>query len=147
MKAMQFIKSKGAVENEIGVVRQVRMWLGDITNGEYMLTLERAKKPRSNDQNKLMWVWFNCIAQSWSEATGGGFTAQDVHDAFCITLLPKTLPNGTRIPGSTKLLTTDQMTEFLNKVQAEAATEYGITLLSANDPMYDLWARQYTTYY
>lgn len=143
MRAYQFTKAKGEVPMYPLIVQQLQLWLQDATNGEYTLVLERTKKSRSSDQNRLMWVWFTCIAKSWSEATGRGFTAQDVHDAYCLMFLPKTLPNGTRIPGKTSKLNSDEMTAFLNQVQSDAAVEYGITLLSNNDPLYELWSRQY----
>lgn len=143
MKAVVAIKSKGVVVNAMEVINQVKMWLGDASNGNYTLSFERVKRPRSNEQNRLMWVWFTCIARSWSEASGCLFTAQNVHDAYCIKFLPITLPNGVTVTGGTSKLTSEQMTEFLNKVQADAATEYGITLLSITDPMYDLWSKQY----
>lgn len=142
MKTLLINKSEGRILNANEVFQQLQLWLSDATNGEYLLSFERAKKPRTNDQNKLMWVWFGCIAKSWSEATGRVFTPQIVHDAYCDKFLPISTPSGL-IPGSTKGLTTEQMTDFLNKVQADAATEYGITLLSINDPIYPMWARQY----
>lgn len=142
MRGQTIIKRNGSISNLSEVLQQVRLWFNDATNGEYLLTFERAQKPRSNEQNRLMWVWFTCIAQGWSEATGRVFTAQNAHDAYCLLFLPIDTPHGT-IAGSTRGLTAEQMTEFLNKVQADAASEYGITLLSINDPMYALWARQY----
>ena len=143
MKSQRVIKVKGAVVDEIGIVKQVQMWLNDATNGDYMLSFDKVKKPRSNEQNRLMWVWFTCIARSWSEATGRVFTSQNVHDAYCLMFLPVTLPNGKNIAGSTSKLTSEQMTEFLDKVQADAATEYGIKLLSLSDLLYEEWSRQY----
>lgn len=144
MKSTRVIKFKGAVVGEDRLIDQVRMWLGDASNGDYILSFERVKKPRSNEQNKLMWVWFTCIARSWSEATGMVFTSQNVHDAYCLKFLPVTMPNGNNIPGKSSMLTTEQMTEFLNKVQADAAMEYGIKLLSLSDLNYEEWSRQYT---
>lgn len=142
MKAIVVNKVNGEVKNLREVGQQLRLFFNDATNGEYHLIFEKVKKSRTRDQNKLMWVWFNCIAKSWAEATQMGFTAQNVHDAYCQIFLPISTPHG-NIPGHTKNLTTEQFTEFLNKVQADAASEYGITLLSTNDPMYELWARQY----
>lgn len=142
MKACRVIKANGAISNIGEVERQLQLWLNDATNGEYTLVFERAKKPRSNEQNKLMWVWFNCIAKSWTEATGRAFTPQNVHDAYCQLFLPVSTPHG-NIPGSTSKLTVEEMTEFLNKVQADAASEYGISLISINDPFYAIWSMQY----
>lgn len=143
MKCIRVNKANGNVGDEVGILRQVRLWFSDATNGSYMLSFEKIKKPRSNDQNRLMWVWFTCIARSWSEATGRVFTRENVHDAYCQLFLPVTLPSGQNIAGSTSKLTTEQMTEFLNKVQADAADSYGIKLLSLTDVRYEEWARQY----
>ena len=52
-------------------------------------------------------------------------------------------PRG-RIAGHTSGLTTEQMTEFLNKVQADAASEYGITLPNPEDLYFEMWAEQYS---
>lgn len=141
MKSVRFFKQRGQSNAET-VLPQVQMWLNDATNGEYTIRFERAKKPRSNDQNRLMWLWFTCIAKSWSEATGKAFTSQQVHDTYCALFLPVDTPRG-RIAGHTKGLTTEQMTEFLNKVQADAASEYGITLPNPEDLYFEMWAQQY----
>ena len=143
MKSTRVIKFKGSVVGEDRIIDQVRMWLGDASNGNYTLSFDRVKRPRSNEQNKLMWVWFTCIARSWSEATGIVFTPQNVHDAYCLKFLPVTMPNGQNISGSTSKLNSEQMTEFLDRVQADAATEYGIKLLSLSDLNYEEWSRQY----
>ena len=146
MKGVVVTKVNGCISNESEILAQVKFWLNDAFNGEYLLSFERTKKPRSNDQNRLMWVWFGCIAKSLSEAAGRVYTAQNVHDYYCTKFLPVTLPNGENAAGKTSGLTTEQMTDFLNRVQADAATEFGITLLSIADPMYALWAREYSNY-
>lgn len=142
MKHIKFIKQRGQ-SNAEAVLPQVQMWLNDATNGEYTIRFERAKKPRSNDQNRLMWLWFTCIARSWSEATGYVYTKDDVHDTYCTLFLPIDTPRG-RIAGHTSGLTTEQMTDFLNKVQADAASEYGITLPNPEDLYFEMWAEQYS---
>lgn len=142
MKTLLVNKVKGQTLNVSEIQSQVELWLRDALNGNYLLTFERAKKPRTSEQNRLMWLWFGCIAKSWSEATGHVFTSQDVHDAYCRVFLPISTPKGV-IAGSTKGLTTEQMTEFLNQVQADAATEYGITLPNPEDMYFEIWAKQY----
>lgn len=142
MKSVRFFKQRGQSNVET-VLPQVQMWLNDATNGEYTIRFERAKKPRSNDQNRLMWLWFTCIARSWSEATGRTFSPQTVHDTYCTLFLPIDTPRG-RIAGHISGLTTEQMTEFLNRVQADAASEYGITLPNPEDLYFEMWAEQYS---
>ena len=135
-------KLKGQTLNVSEILSQVELMLSDATYGTYLLTFERAKKPRSSEQNRLMWLWFTCIAKSWSEATNRTFTSQDVHDAYCLMFLPIQTPKGA-VAGKTSGLTTEQMTEFLNKVQADAASEYGITLPNPEDRYFEIWAKQY----
>lgn len=146
MKTLKVTKVKGVVADVMSIVRQVNLWINDATNGDYIITFDRIKRPRSNEQNRLMWVWFTCIAKSWSEATGIAFTPQNVHDAYCQLFLPVTLPSGLNIAGSTSRLTSQQFSEFLDKVQADAASNYGIRLLSPTDAFYEEWSRQYVNY-
>lgn len=141
-KSILVNKSKNQTLNVSEILAKVEVMLSDATYGTYLLTFERAKKPRSSEQNRLMWLWFTCIAKSWSEATNRTFTSQDVHDAYCLMFLPIQTPKGA-VAGKTSGLTTEQMTEFLNKVQADAASEYGITLPNPEDRYFEIWAKQY----
>lgn len=141
MKATRYSKSRDG-NNAEEIVQTVQLWLNDAMNGEYVLTMEKARSPRSNNQNRLMWLWFSCIAKSWSEAAGRTFSAQTVHDVYCRLFLPVDTPRG-RIAGHTNKLSTEQMTEFLDKVQADAAGEYGIRLPNPEDKYFELWAQQY----
>lgn len=141
-KSILVNKIKNQTLNVSEILAQVELLLSDATYGTYLLTFERAKKPRSSEQNRLMWLWFTCIAKSWSEATNRAFTSQDVHDAYCLMFLPIQTPKGA-VAGKTSGLTTEQMTEFLNKVQADAASEYGITLPNPEDRYFEIWAKQY----
>ena len=50
-----------------------------------------------------------------------------------------------RVVGSTTELNTLQMTNFLNKVQADAATEFGITLPLPADRHYQSFIDEYRT--
>lgn len=143
MKPIEVIKQGGEVLNESTIFSTLKTWLACISNGTYVLRLERKKKQRSIPQNKLMWLWFTAIAEEWSNACGRGFTKEDVHDAYCMQFLPRETPNGLRYGGSTSSLTTEEMTDFLNKVQADAATEYGITLPNPDDHIWDMWVEQF----
>ena len=100
------------------------------------MAIERVQRPRSNPQNRLMWLWFTIIAQSWSEAVGRTITPEQVHDAYCQIFLPVTMPNGATIAGSTSRLSSEEFTDFMNKVQADAASEYGIRLPTPEEAMY-----------
>lgn len=133
MRKIRFTKKNGELfrgYNEI--MFDLRTMLGLIGNGDYYICIEKAKESRTLNQNDIMWLWFKHIAKEWSDATGKTFTQQDVHDAYCIKFLPKATPKGV-VGGSTRTLTKDEMTEFLDKIQADAASDYGIKLPSKSD--------------
>ena len=123
----------------------LKMWMQAAPAGEYVLTLEKRKQKRTMNQNKLMWLWFTIIAQAWSEATGTHFTSQVVHDAYCLKLISVSTPIG-RVPGSTSSLDTKGMTDFLEQVRADAASEYGIELPDPEDDNFEDIRNYYNTY-
>ena len=94
-----------------------------LPNGKFTLTIKKQAKDRSVSQNALMWMWFACIA----DTTGN--TKEEVHDAYCYMFLSRPVTMGSRsgiIPMGTSGLNTEEMKEFLDKVQADEA-QMGIT--------------------
>jgi hypothetical protein len=83
------------------------------------------------------------LSKEWAEATDDHYTKEQWKEFFARKFLPVTGPCGEIVGGSTSALTTEQMTEFLTKIQAYAATEWGITLLGAEDSMFNEWRSQY----
>ncbi len=111
-----------------------------LQNGKYTLTIRKQERDRSTSQNALMWMWFACIA----ETTGN--TKEEVHDAYCLLFLSRHVTMGRRsglIPSGTSKLTTSEMKEFLDKVQADAHTELGIRLPSPEDEFFQAFAEEY----
>jgi hypothetical protein len=133
-------KDKGTT-NSPEVLETIQLWLDTVRNGQYTIEMKKAVEKRSISQNKLMWLWFSAIADAWSDATDRAFTRNDVHDAYCLMFLPIDTPKG-RVGGSTSGLSTEEMSEFLEKVHADAADD-GITLLNPEDKMFEQWAMQY----
>ena len=114
--------------------------VSQLRNGRYRVKIERYTEPRTLPQNALMWMWFTCIERET------GTDKQDVHDYYCNRFLRrKTFIKGREmtIAGSTSKLNTLQMTDFLNKVQADAATELGITLPLPQDRYYNEFINEY----
>ena len=65
-----------------------------LRNGEYTLTIKRKTKPRTLNQNALMWQWFRCIGACFREYTGEEYWStadgvQDIHDLYCKKFLSK----------------------------------------------------------
>ena len=141
MKRLVIYNKDKYTNNNSEVIDRVMLWLSTALNGNYTIEMKRVQEKRSISQNKLMWVWFDVIADAWSDATGRVFTRNDVHDAYCLMFLPVDTPKG-RVGGSTSGLSTEQMSEFMEKVQADAASD-GIVLLNPEEKFFDEWAAQY----
>lgn len=134
--------NKSSGSNNVSFVKDtVSMWLETAPNGDYRVTMEKVSKPRSINQNNLMWLWFTAIADEWSEASGKVFTRQNVHDVYCEMFLPVDTPKG-RVGGSTSILSSEDMGVFLDRVQADAADD-GIVLPNPEDKIFDVWRMQY----
>ena len=105
-----------------------------LRNGRYTVTFARQREPRSIEQNALMWLWFTCIENET------GTPRQDVHDYYCRKFLRKNINwngrNEVVVEGTSKQ-TKERMTVFLNQVQADAATEFGITLPNPDDRYFE----------
>lgn len=110
-----------------------------LPNGKFTLTIKKQAKDRSVSQNALMWMWFACIA----DTTGN--TKEEVHDAYCFMFLSRPVTMGSRsgiIPMGTSGLNTEEMKEFLDKVQADAA-QMGITLPDPGDQYFEAFCEEF----
>ena len=145
MKQIEFSKTNG----EIGDMAALHAWLDKsvkwLTNGRHTLEIKRSVRKRSLAQNRLMWLWFACIEQET------GQYAQDIHDYYCLRFLRREvtdLSTGAMVavPGHTSALSAEAFTDFLNKVQADAATELGITLPVPDDEGFQDFEDEYKQY-
>lgn len=111
-----------------------------LRNGRYVVSIAKEREPRSIEQNALMWLWFTCIEQET------GTPRQDVHDYYCRKFLRKNiLWNGRTevVAEGTSKQSKERMTVFLNQVQADAATEFGITLPNPDDLYWEEFYQMY----
>jgi hypothetical protein len=92
------------------------------------VTVQEHKAKRSADQNRLYWNRLNDIAaQAW--VGGKQFSAEAWHEHFKRTLIgSEEVPSGGSIGISTTTLSVAEFSDYINKVEAYAATELGITL-------------------
>ena len=112
MRTLVITKEHGTLDYR-ATLDAVTLWLQTCANGKYTISMKKVQETRSNQQNKIMWVWFNLIAKAWTEATGRVFTKDDVYNIYCLMFLPIDTPRG-RAAGSTSSLTQEQMSEFLD---------------------------------
>lgn len=111
-----------------------------LANGKYTITIKKAKEKRSIPQNDLMWMWLTCIERET------GTPKDDVYMYYCKKFLMKTIQVGNkmeRIYNTSSKLNMEQMTEFLNKIQVDAATELGITLPKPEDRFFEQFYAQF----
>ena len=111
-----------------------------LRNGTYVIEIKQATTKRTVSQNALMWMWFACVERET------GTPKQDVHDYYCRQYLRRQVTwkdETITVIGETKKLNTQQMTDFLNKVQADVAVEFGITLPRPEDRYFAEFYSQY----
>ena len=111
-----------------------------LANGKYTITIKRANEKRSIPQNDLMWMWLTCIERET------GTPKDDVYMYYCKKFLMKTIQVGNkmeRIYNTSSKLNMEQMSEFLNKIQVDAATELGITLPKQEDRFFEQFYAQF----
>lgn len=122
--------------------RAVMAYLDKLPEGKtYNVTIVRHRERRTMDQNRLLWLWVNCI----SDETGQD--KDDLHEYFKQKFLgfdTKTLW-GVQVfkSVSTASLDTLQFTQYLERIRAFAAAELGIELPDPQDQYWDQFEQQY----
>ena len=111
-----------------------------LRNGSYNLTLKRVNEKRTVNQNDLMWMWFRCIENDT------GTDKNDIYMYYCKKFLCKVIRVGEKVEKvyeTSSMLNTAQMSEFMKKIQADAASELGITLPIPEDKYFEAFYQQY----
>lgn len=140
MKTILIYKNKGEIQNKERVLVQLDNMFKLLVNGNYILNVKKQVNKRTLDQNALMWLWFACIENET------GTEKQDVHDYYCKLFLKReVIIIGKRelVVSGTSKLDTVGMTNFLNKVQSDAASEFGIILPTPADLAFEEFKNQY----
>lgn len=125
---------------EVKMDKDFNLMCSLLRNGEYTVKIVRKTQPRTISQKSLMWMWYKCM----EEATGQ--RKEDFHDYYKAKFLSRAVAIGNRwvtVVGSTTDLNTLQMTNYLEKVKADAATEFGITLPLPDDRNYQAFVDEY----
>lgn len=109
----------------------IKLRVNLLTNGEYIVTINRIKSPRSIPQNKLYWLWLKLIAEET------GHTDNDLHAYFKAMFLGKQYKvlfnEQVEIEASTTRLSTKDFTTFLDKISLFASETLGIILPKPDD--------------
>lgn len=111
-----------------------------LRNGSYNLILKRVNEKRTINQNDLMWMWFRCIENDT------GTDKNDIYMYYCKKFLCKIIRVGEKVEKvyeTSSMLNTAQMSEFMKKIQADAASELGITLPIPEDKYFEAFYQQH----
>ena len=112
-----------------------------LSNGKYQITIKKVSEKRSIAQNDLLWMWMACIENET------GTPKDEVYMYYCKKFLMRTMSIGQkmeRIYLTSSNLNTEQMTTFLNQIQADALQELGITLPTPQDRFFEAFYADYT---
>lgn len=129
---MEFRLTKGR-----GRVTSTRDYVSEVSaldDGEYVVSIREYRAPRSDNQNRLMWMWLSCMEQ----ATGSDKECWHSHYRHKFLTRHDVVDGRTlEYAASTTTLNRQEMAEYLSKIQADAAAEWGITLPSPQDPEFE----------
>ena len=129
------------IENERSKEAVISYIRNLILKKPYEIVISRKKEKRSVSQNSLMWMWFECLAQET------GHTKEQFHEHYCCMFLKKLSPiDGQMVVGGTSALTKEVFTDFLNNVQADAATYFGVILPTPEDLYWSEFENYYEQY-
>jgi hypothetical protein len=94
--------------------------------GKWEIEVVRRREKRSGQQNRLLWAIYTAIA----DATG--HTPEEIHDYFKHKFLPPRVielgGEAVEVPGSTAIQDVPAFSEYVERVQAFAASELGVQL-------------------
>lgn len=127
------VKEKG----EVTMSKSFDFLCSQLRNGRYKVTIERYTEPRTLSQNALMWLWFKCIEDET------GTLSIEIYNHYCKKFLAYVNDWGEEVYTTSSHLNTKQMTDFLNKVKADAASELGIMLPLPADRFYQEFINEY----
>ena len=111
-----------------------------LSNGKYQITIKKVSEKRSIAQNDLLWIWMACIENET------GTPKDEIYMYYCKKFLMRTMTIGQkmeRIYLTSSKLNTEQMTTFLNQIQADALQELGITLPTPQDRFFEAFYADY----
>lgn len=136
MKMINMTKRDGRVSMEV----ELDYLFSTLRNGRYTITVKRASEKRSVSQNDLLWMWMTCIEHET------GTPKEDCYLYYCHRFLMTLVKVGARAAWANRTsskLSVSEMSDFLKKIQADAATELGIVLPEPQDMYFDRFAEEY----
>lgn len=141
---MKFIVNKVSGQADLA---DLQGWLNRrislLKNGKYLIKIEPYSEKRSVNQNRLMWLWFACIANET------GNSKDDIYLVYTHKFLQKEVifqNVAIKTTERTSSLDTFRFTKFLDQVQADSASELGIQLPNPDDLHFAEFEAYYSRY-
>lgn len=114
------------------------------------VTVTEIKANRSKAQNRLLWKWNGEIQRHMREAYGQMASDEEWHEILVSKLCPSeihpvTLPDGTRYRvgrARTSKFKVDQMTQYLELLDAYCAESLNLLLPHPEDLVYAIWGER-----
>jgi len=136
MKTIRYKKLNGRIQFPDELEKGFKFLLEDSKDGEHLISFGKPK--RSIDQNSLMFMWFRCLSEDTKSEV------MDFYQYYCEKFLGErcTYKDG-KFSGGTSTLSTDKFTTFLNKIQADAASEFRVILPIPEDIYWEEFYNQF----
>ena len=123
---------------------KVRQYIDKLPDRKYKVEIKVVREQRSIPANRLYWLWLNCIM---SET---GNHRDDLHEELTRMYLPKvtTIYRDREIekPISTTKLDKKQFSDYMNRVQQFAASEFGCVLPNPEDLHFEEFKSHFEDY-
>ena len=108
-----------------------------LMSGADPFELTKKSRKRTLSQNALMWLWFRCIEDET------GTLSIEIYNHYCKKFLAYVNDWGEEVYTTSSRLNTKQMTDFLNNIKTDAASELGIMLPLPDDRFYQAFINEY----
>jgi hypothetical protein len=106
---------------------------------DWIVEVKKQKKPRSLDQNSLLWLWLTCLERD-SET---GYTKEEFYTFFLSEFPTYRVILERQVQVSSSNFDSVEMTRFLDNIQKFAAAELGIELPDPSDLRFQEFINSY----
>ena len=136
MNRIKFTIEDGNVLNFNNFYLSLSNGLDALKDGQHEIVFDKPK--RTIGQHKLMWLWFNCLAEDT------GSTSLELYEYFCLKYNYHycSYDEKGKFSGGTSQLKTKSFSRFLNHIQAEALVEFHNILPCLDNDYLDLFVTE-----
>ena len=133
-KTIKYTKVLGRVPANL--LSSIEKLVNESTDGEHVISLGKPK--RSVNHNALMWMWFRCLADDTNS------TAWEFYQYYCERFIKErcTYKDG-KFSGGTSTLKSNEFSDLLNRIQADAASEFRNILPIPEDIQWEEFYNQF----